>query len=160
MPAGRPSKYDGTFAAEAARLCLLGATDAELAEHFGVAESTFYKWKTEFPEFSEAIKRAKTPADAEVAAALFERATGAEWIEQQAIKVKEVKYEGGKRVSEIERVEVVDVTRRAPPDTTSMIFWLKNRRKIEWRDKVETEIRADLKVNGIEVQFVGPDPKG
>lgn len=39
-------------------------------------------------------------------------------------------------------------------------FGLKNLIKDEWRDKVETEVSGNLKVSGIEVQFVGPDGKG
>lgn len=139
MAGGRPSKYQEEFAEQAYEHCLLGATDADLAEHFGISETTVYSWKNEFPEFAEAIKRGKAPANADVAHAMYQKATGAEWVEQQAIKLKEVEYEGGKRVRETERVEVVEVTRRAPPDTTAGIFWLKNRRPDLWRDKQDHE---------------------
>ncbi len=141
MPGGRPSKYDEAFVLKAEELARLGATDVEMAEYFHVAPSTFADWKVKYPEFSEAIKAGKLPSDSDVANALYERATGAEWVEEQASKVKEVEYEAGKRVREIERVEVVEVTRRAPPDTTSMIFWLKNRRSVDWRDKKEVDVR-------------------
>lgn len=136
---GRPSSYRPEFMQTAYDLCLLGATDAILAEHFGVAASTLYEWKKEYPEFAEAIKRAKVPADATIAGALFDRAKGAVWVEEQAIKLKEVIYQDGKRVKETERVEVVPVTRRAPPDTPAAIFWLKNRQPAHWRDKQEHE---------------------
>ena len=42
--------------------------------------------------------------------------------------------------SMIERVEVIPLRKVAPPETTAGIFCLKNRRKDEWRDKVETGI--------------------
>ncbi len=141
MPGGRPSKYSEDYVAKAEELARLGATDVEMADYFGVANSTFSDWKVKFPEFSEAIKAGKLPSDSDVANALYQRATGAEWVEEQAIKVKEVEYSDGKRVRETERVEVVEVTRRAPPDTTSMIFWLKNRRAVDWRDKKEVDVR-------------------
>lgn len=137
---GRPSLYDASFPAQAAELCLLGATDAELADHFGVATSTLYEWKNAYPEFSDAIKAAKKPADAEIASALRERAKGAEWVEEQAFKIKDVIYDNGKRVRETERLEVVQVTRRAPPDTPAAIFWLKNRRAADWKDKHEQAV--------------------
>lgn len=136
---GRPSKYDEAFPAVAYEQCLLGATDKELAEFFDIAESTLYEWKKEYPEFSEAIKRGKAPADGEIAAALYNRAHGAEWVEEQAFKLKTVTYDNGKRLKEEERLEVVEVTRRAPPDTTAAIFWLKNRRPDLWRDKQQVE---------------------
>lgn len=131
-PVGRPSKYDPAFVGLAHEACMAGATDEELADYLGIATSTLYEWKKAHPEFSEAIKSGKAPADAKVAAALYERALGAEWVEEQAIKVKRVEYNNGKRVLETESVEVVEVTRRAPPDTTAGIFWLKNRRPRHW----------------------------
>ena len=35
---------------------------------------------------------------------------------------------------------MVDVERYERPDTTAAIFWLKNRRSKEWRDKVQQEL--------------------
>ena len=37
--------------------------------------------------------------------------------------------------------DVVDIEEEVhiPPDTTAQIFWLKNRKKAQWRDKVEVE---------------------
>lgn len=137
--AGRPTSYREEYVDRAEEYARVGATNAEMAEAFGVAESTFYAWQNEYPEFAEALKRGKLPADTTVANALYEKATGAEWVEEQAIKVKTVQYENGKRLKEEERVEVVEVTRRAPPDTTAIIFWLKNRRSTDWRDKQEID---------------------
>jgi hypothetical protein len=42
------------------------------------------------------------------------------------------------------------------PDPTSMIFWLKNRRRNEWRDKQETELSGNF---GIVLQHSIPRPK-
>ena len=36
------------------------------------------------------------------------------------------------------RMEITE--KEIPPDTTALIFWLKNRRPQEWRDKHEQEI--------------------
>ena len=33
----------------------------------------------------------------------------------------------------------VKYTERYPPDTTALVFWLKNRQRGRWRDKVEPE---------------------
>ena len=53
-PVGRPSKYDpDTMDEQVFKLCLLGATDEEMADFFNVALSTLNLWKKEHPEFSE-----------------------------------------------------------------------------------------------------------
>lgn len=61
---GRPSKYKPEFAAQAAKLCALGATDAQLADFFGVAIEDLAMWAYESREFFDAI----TPSPEQVAA--------------------------------------------------------------------------------------------
>lgn len=123
------------------KYCLLGATDEELAAHFSIACSTLYEWKKKYPEFSEAIKKGKKPADAIIAHALFERAKGAEYLEEVAIKCKTVEWVDGHKI-ETEHVEVVRLTKQAPPDTTACIFFLKNRDKAHWSDVQKLEHSA------------------
>jgi hypothetical protein len=139
-PGGRPTKYSSEFDEQARKLCLLGATDEELAEFFEVDVATIYRWKNEHEEFCEAIKDGKVKADAEIGERLHQRASGFEWDEEVPIKVKEVYYENGKRESEVEHVEMVTVHKVVPPDPTSAIFWLKNRRPQNWRDKSEVDL--------------------
>lgn len=124
------------------KLALLGLTDEEMADVIGKPIGTFNRWKAQHAEFREALKGGKRPANAEVAFALFHRAKGYEWEEEQAIKVKETKFDAsGKKTAEIERVEVVTVKRKAPPDTMAGMYWLNNRERESgnWRQKVEHE---------------------
>jgi hypothetical protein len=132
MPAGRPTSFKPEYVEQARKLCLLGATDPELADFFDVCRATIDNWKNEFPEFLDALKSGKKIADMHIAQKLFNRAEGATWTEQQAFKVK--KPDGG------EEVIVVDVKKGAPPDTTAIIFWLKNRAPKAWRDKQDVEL--------------------
>lgn len=129
MPAGRPSKFQPEFIGQAAKLCALGATDVQLAEFFDVAVSTVALWKVQHSEFSDAIRVPKAVADERVAQSLYMRATGYVYTEQQAFKVRTSATE--------EAIEVVEVQRLVPPETTAMIFWLKNRQPAQWRDRVE-----------------------
>lgn len=129
-PAGRKSLYLPDYAEEAYRLCLLGARDIDLAGCFGVHVDTIQEWKKVHPEFSDAIARGKHRADSHIACALYERAKGAEWKEEMAVK-----YKTGKGTQEA--VRVITVTRRAPPDTQACVFWLKNRQRKAWKDKVD-----------------------
>lgn len=128
---GRPTDYREEFAPQVRKLFLLkqDATDADIADFFGKAESTINLWKTKHPEFLEAIRAGKTQADVEVAQSLYDRATGAVWTEQQAFKVKCGKDQ--------EKVVVVDVVRAAPPDTQAIGLWLQNRDSSRWRKNPE-----------------------
>ena len=126
---GRPTSYKPEYATQALKLCRLGATDKELADFFGVSEQTINAWKDSAPEFLESLKEGKTLADAEVADKLFKRATG---YSHQAVKIVANANTG--------QEHIVPYTEHYPPDTTAAIFWLKNRQRDKWRDKVDTEI--------------------
>ena len=131
----RPTKYKAEYAEQARKLCLLGATDAELADFFEVCERTINDWKKRHKQFLQSLKAGKRIADADVADKLHQRATGYRFTEQHAFKVKKDQY--------VEEVEIVDVEREVPPDPTSMIFWLKNRSPERWRDKPEHDGQDD-----------------
>jgi len=42
---GRPTKYDEKYNEQAYKLCLLGASDKDMADFFQVTESTLNLWK-------------------------------------------------------------------------------------------------------------------
>lgn len=127
MPAGRPTTYDADFCEQVREMAEAGATDAEMAKALGVALSTFRLWRAKHPEFSAVLKQAKDAADDRVERSLFQRALGFTTIEQKLVR------SGDDGASE----EVVELVKEWPPDTTAAIFWLKNRRPREWRDRQE-----------------------
>lgn len=131
---GRPKQYRDDFPEQAKKLCILGATNTQLAIFFGVGETTIERWFKDHPEFWQAVKEGKQKQDMEVASALLQRAMGYEAVEEQAIKVKQVEYDPstGKKVNEIERVEVVNVTKVYPPDTGAAKYWLSVRQRDYW----------------------------
>jgi hypothetical protein len=133
MAAGRPSKYKVEYAKQAAKLCKLGATDAQLADFFQVSVSTVNLWKVEHKDFSESIKVPKAEADERVEQSLYRRAMGYEHDEV------DIRVVGGELV-------VTPIRKYYPPDSTAMIFWLKNRKSAEWRDKQEHEHTGSLTV--------------
>lgn len=130
---GRPSLYRDEYAQQVEKLCKLGATDKEIAEFFEIAESTLNAWKLDYPEFSEALKNGKTIADAEVASKLFHRATGYEHGEDD---IRAVNGE----------IVITPTVKHYPPDTTAAIFWLKNRQRGKWTDKVDHELSGGVEV--------------
>jgi len=148
---GRPSEYRDEYAAQAEKLCMLGATDSELADFFEVSVRTVHRWKLDHEEFCHSVKSGKEKADERVERSLYQKATGYNYTEEQAFKVKVAQHK--------EEVEVVEVERHAPADTTAAIFWLKNRRKEEWRDKIDHSLSAPdggPVQHRFEVEFVGP----
>lgn len=124
---GRPSLYRDEFAQQAEALCKLGATDKELAAFFEVNEATVNRWKQDHPAFCESLKKGKLHADANVAERLYQRAMGYSHPE-----VHVSNYQG--------EITLTPLTKHYAPDTVAAIFWLKNRRPDQWRDKTEREV--------------------
>lgn len=132
---GRPPKYCGEKTCDAAKLLASkGFIDLEIAQSLMITESTLYEWKKEHPEFSEAITQGKALIDDMVEKSLFNRAVGC--------SIKETKVSVTKEGDVIE----TEIDRNFPPDPTSMIFWLKNRRPKDWRDKREVDFTSPLTI--------------
>lgn len=130
MPAGRPSDFDETYVSIARKMGELGATDQELADAFDVDVRTIYRWKHEHPEFCQALKIGKDVADDRVERSLYQKAIG---YEQDEVKIF---MPGG-----AEEPVYAPFRAKIAPDTTAAIFWLKNRRSGDWRDKTEVDTR-------------------
>ena len=112
-----------------------GLTDKQIAENIGVAYSTFRDWIKRFPALSAPLKRGKEVIDRQVENALLKRALGYEYVETT------------KELTDLGLTVTKQVTKQVAPDTTAQIFWLKNRKPKEWRDKKETEVTGNLSVN-------------
>ena len=135
---GRPSSYKEEYNELAYKFCLLGATDAQLAEFFEVTEQTINNWKQRDPEFFESLKEEKRKADIIVADMLYKKALG-------GVKTTETTDGICPKTGDIIRTTKV---KEHLPDTTSMIFWLKNRDPENWKEKVTNEIvNGEITVN-------------
>lgn len=141
---GRETGYRVEYNDQARKLCLLGYIDSELASFFGVCERTINNWKSEFPAFLQSIRDGKDAADAEVADSLYRRATGENIIIEKAIKKSDGSY------------EVLSLKQFVPGEVQAQRLWLLNRRKGNWRDKVETEHSGNVTVNRVERVIVDP----
>lgn len=125
---GRPSSYKPEYADQAEKLCRLGATDVELADFFSVERTTIWRWASRHEEFCNALKAGKAAADERVTHSLYHRAVG---YTHDAVKIF---MPAGAR-----EPVYAPYREHVPPDTTAAIFWLKNRRPEEWRDKQQIE---------------------
>ena len=131
-PVGRPTLFRDDYVEQAYKLCLLGATDAELADFFEVCERTINTWKEDYPEFLQSIKAGKASADAAVAESLYKRALG---YSHPDVHISN--FQG--------MITVTDIVKHYPPDTGAAFIWLKNRQPHKWKDKVE--VKEDINLN-------------
>ena len=108
-----------------------GLTDEQIANNIGISRSTLFEWRKNNQDISNALKKGKEVVDIEVENALLKKALG------YTITLHKQKVTKDGDVVDIE--EEVHIA----PDTTAQIFWLKNRKKVQWRDKVEYEANTD-----------------
>jgi len=118
---GCPTKYREEYNQQVYKLCLLGATDKEIADFFDVDERTINNWKTDYPDFFQSIRDGKIGADMNSAQSLYKKANGYE-IEEEEAKVVSLGKDCGSKI------EIVKVKKYYPPDTAALNIWLKNRR--------------------------------
>ena len=111
-----------------------GLTDEQIAKNLGIAYSTFREYKNKHSALSAALKRGKEVVDIEVENALLKRALG--------YKYDEVTKERDKDTGELVVTKVV--TKEVIGDTTAQIYWLKNRKPEDWRDKKEIEHSGNI----------------
>lgn len=145
-----------------------GLSDKQIAEDkIGVSERTFTDWKKKFSSISSVLKKGKEVVDRQVENALLKRALGYETTER-TVKVvprdkdlvsterreyenrykidhpeselQEIKDAAIKAIPTTERIIISEVDKEVPPDTVAALFWLKNRKPKDWRDKRETEL--------------------
>ncbi len=105
-------------------------TDADIAKNIGITPKTLIDWKKKHPEIANALKVGRDVVDIQVENALLKRALGytvTEYIVDENGKKKAIKKE-------------------IAPDVTAMIFWLKNRRPREWRDKRDVAVEGAVPV--------------
>lgn len=123
-PGGSPTKYDKQTPITAGWLARDGKTDKEIAEALGISESTFYKWKTEHPEFSESLKTSKEVVDNKVVDSLIKRALGYDFKKTE-VEVSEI----GNKVYKKQKESTVHI----PADPSALIFFLCNRQPEKWK---------------------------
>jgi transposase-like protein len=111
-----------------------GLTDEQISHNIGIHPSTLYDWQKKYSEIAEALKNGKEVVDRQVENALLKRALGYEYEEVKQIIEKDEKGKDRKRIEK--------TIKQVIPDITAQIFWLKNRKPAEWRNKhieLETE---------------------
>jgi hypothetical protein len=139
--AGAKSKYDPSLAEIAEGYARRGLSDADIAKNLGISLDAYYRYQKQFPEFYEAIKRGKRPANIIVENALFKRCIGFEFDEPSTETYVDEK---GKK-----HVKKKTTTKYIIPDINAIRFWLINREPDLWktiREEIESENYDKAKV--------------
>lgn len=114
-----------------------GLTDEQIAGNAGITAKTLYEWKNKYGEICEALKKGKEVVDRQVENALLKRALGYEYTEVTKEYIPEL---GEMKITK-------KVTKEVAPDTTAQIFWLKNRKPDDWRDKRDVDLSGNVNTN-------------
>ena len=108
-----------------------GLTEKEVAKKLGIAPSTLEKYKTEYPEFAEALKEARQEIVANTFAALYKRARGYTYEEKKVYTRQEEAADGSAK--EVEYTEITE--KHEPPNVAACSLILKNLdREHDWSD--------------------------
>lgn len=111
-----------------------GMSDFEIAQNIGIDRITLYRWKKKSATLSNALMQAHEVADQIVENSMFKTANGFSETHQSDVV--------NKKTGEVTRMTV---TTYYPPNVTAQMFWLKNRKAAEWKDKVDFDatVRAE-----------------
>jgi len=164
-----------------------GLTDEQIAKNIGIRRPTLYAWKKEHPDIADALKKGKEVVDVEVENALLKKAMGTTTkttqykmvkVDSDVLKAKRVKYMNAykldhpdKTKEEIviaaalaiptyERIPIVETVQEIPPDTSAIIFWLKNRLPEKYRDQTFRRLnKAQADKTEAEIERINAETK-
>lgn len=114
-----------------------GLYDKQIAYNIGIAEDTFSTWKREREPIRQALKKGKEVVDREVENALHKSATGY-WVEEEESLIEII----GDREKRKKRI----TKKWVPAQAVAQIYWLKNRKPDEWKERKEDEVSATANV--------------
>lgn len=120
-----------------------GLTDEDIAKNLDISVASFHNYKKDHLDFLESLKTSKDEADVIVENSLYKRALG--YMYDEVTREQKLDPLTGETSLVVTKV----VTKEVVPDTTAQIFWLKNRKPKEWRDKQEIDHHIP---NGLEVK--------
>lgn len=139
----KPGKYDRWLTDDGLLLlqgwARAGLTDEQIAHNCGITSKTLRQWKAQHGAICTALKDGKEVIDLLVENALLKRAMGYTYEEKTYERAK-VDNDGS---GDFPMILTKTVVKEVVPDTTAQIFWLKNRKRAEWRDNERMEIERE-----------------
>lgn len=105
-----------------------GLTLDQIASNLQISKTTLIKYRKKHRELMNALKTGKEEADVVIENSMFKSAMGFNYKEQVVTN----------------KGDVVTVEKFHPPSVTAQIFWLKNRKPQQWRDKQEVGVSGQV----------------
>lgn len=119
-----------------------GLTEEQIATNMGITRTTLTSYKNKYSSILNALKRGKEVVDFIVENALYKRATGYT-VKEKVTRGTPETIDG---VITLKNPIVTITERHIPPDTTACIYWNKNRKRHEWKDKWVDEESEDKRI--------------
>ena len=107
-------------------IAMRGISEEQMCEIFDIGKRQMGLWKSQYPEFKEALEGGYTDADAAVLGALYQSAVGYTHDEEKIFQ-----WDG-----EIVRADTI---KHYKPDVAAIKLWLTNRQREHWADRREME---------------------
>lgn len=137
---GRREKYETHIKPrldEIVQWCRDGLCMKDIAHNLGVNPSTLYKYQAEKTELFNTLKNNIAIANHRVENSLFKKAVGYKYTEV----IKELKIDPDTKEAAL--VITKEVEKEVQPDVTAQKFWLINKDRDNWSDKVEKIVKTD-----------------
>jgi len=116
--------------------CREGHTEDVISKKLGITRQTLYAYKNKYNDLAEAMRMGKEDIDYEVENALLQAALGH--------TVREVH-----KVTDPEgNVTTKEIVKEVSPNVRAQMFWLKNRKLGQWKDKIDQDnIEAEINIS-------------
>lgn len=146
--AGRPNKYETHVKprfAEITEWLQIGATEKEIAENLGVNPKVFIRYKQQYSELNDLIKKGRKQPVQAIKAALFKRATGFTYTESKVVHKQIVLKGEDEEDVPATLVQTEVYTKAALPDPTAAMMLLKHwDKEMEWTsDPASLELKKE-----------------
>ena len=122
-------KFKNDFCRQVYYLAKFGARDVDIADFFNVHIDTVIRWKEENLDFKESWKEGKFIIGMKIVDTLVQRALGYDYQETQVDQRLN-------RHGDIVTTKSL-INKHMPPDVGAICFYLKNRFKEDWNDRID-----------------------
>ena len=130
-----------------------GLSEPQIAVNIGLSPASLSRFKKKSSKIANALKQGREIADRYVENALYKNAIGFDYDET----TEERKF--NPLTGQFEMVVTKVVHKKVLPQNSAQIFWLKNRKPDEWRDKRIVEDHLDFADDGFIEALKGDSAK-
>jgi hypothetical protein len=148
---GTPTKYTDSIPQQIYTMATLALTIEQMARSLNISVSTLNTWLRDRPGVREAYEKGKWEADFAVEQVMQRKVMGYEYD-----RTKE--YSGVDSLGR-EWTRTVTETVRVEPDTTALIFYMKNRHPDRWRESITQANLTQVNVQNMDLSMFSEDER-